>query len=449
MSATEPLVPGAAADASIREVGGRLRRFLDAEARRLGFSAIGVADPEAIPQAAGDLAGFLAAGHHGSMEWMATTAQRRGAPKALWPEVRSVVVSAFDYGPGRDPLAGRGDPTRGEISVHALNRDYHELVKGRLKELGGRLLAEARRQGTAGDLKVFVDTAPVMEKPLAVAAGLAWQGKNTLAVSRRIGGWFFLGVIYTTLPLPPDTPATSHCGSCRRCLDVCPTGALPAPHRIDARRCLAYLTIENPGPIPEEFRVAMGDRIYGCDDCLAVCPWNRFAATTREAKLIARPELVRPSLADLAGLDDAEFRSLFAGSPVKRIGRDRFLRNVMIAIGNARSPALLAAVEPRLADASALVRGAAAWAAGRLADPERFAGLAARHAAAESDPVVLAEWRAAAPPSRGSGEAAVAGDEPGPADDQADGDHREAGGEPHPDAATGEAEREGEQDRGG
>jgi epoxyqueuosine reductase len=389
------------ADAAVR-----LRRFLDEEAERLGFSAIGVADPEATVGAHADLADFLAAGHHASMDWLAETPERRARPAGLWPEVRSVIVAAFDYGPAEDPLAGREDRSRGEISAYARHRDYHDLLKGRLKEMAGRLLATARRLGVEGDVKVFVDTAPVMEKPLAAAAGIGWQGKNTLAVSRRLGGWFFLGVIYTTLDLPRDAPAVDRCGSCRRCLDVCPTGALPAPHRIDARRCLSYLTIEHDGPIPAEFRVVMGDRIYGCDDCLAVCPWNRFARAAREAKLIARPELVRPRLADLADLDAAAFRTLFAGSPVKRIGRARFVRNVMIAIGNSGAPELLAAVRPRLGDEVAQVRGAAVWAAGRLADPAALAALHAAHGAGETDPAVAAEWAAlgfACDPFRPSG----------------------------------------------
>ncbi|TBW40436.1 tRNA epoxyqueuosine(34) reductase QueG [Siculibacillus lacustris] len=372
----------------------QLRRFLDAEARRLGFSGVGVTGPDAIDHAAVDLAGFLAAGHHATMTWMAETAARRARPRALWDEVRSVIVLAFDYGPTSDPLEGRGDRTRGEISVYARNRDYHDVIKGRLKELADRLAGEARRRGLGSRAKVFVDTAPVMEKPLAAAAGLAWQGKNTLAVSRTIGGWFFLGVIYTTLELDADAPAADHCGSCRRCLDVCPTDAFPAPHRLDARRCLSYLTIEHDGPIPTEFRAAMGDRIYGCDDCLAVCPWNKFAAVAREAKLVARPDLVRPALADLVGLDDAGFRAHFAGSPIKRIGRARFVRNVLIAIGNSGAAELAATISPRLGDQSAMVRGAAVWAAGRLMSGSALAAAFRGKGAAERDPAVAAEWRA-------------------------------------------------------
>lgn len=375
----------------------RLRRRLDAEAERLGFSALGVAAPDGFEGRAADLAAHLAAGCHGEMSWMAETAARRGDPRVLWPEVRSIVVAAFDYGPADDVLAGLARRDRGVISAYARNRDYHDVLKGRLKELAGKLVAEARRAGIAADVKVFVDTAPVMEKPLAAAAGIAWLGKNTLAVSRRLGGWFFLGAIFTTLDLVPDRPGRPSCGSCRACLDVCPTDAFPAPHRLDARRCLSYLTIEHPGPIPAAFRAAMGNRVYGCDDCLAVCPWNKFARATREAKLTARPDLIEPRLADLIDLDDAGFRARFAGSPVKRIGRDRFLRNVAIAAGNSGEAALLPAVERRLGDPAALVRGAAVWAAGRLADPDRLAHLARRHGAAETDPTVAAEWAALGP----------------------------------------------------
>jgi epoxyqueuosine reductase len=373
-------------------IAARLRRRLDTEAARLGFSALGVATPERVPDLAGDLQGFLAAGHHASMGWMAERTESRADPRGLWPRVRSIVVVAFDYGPQGDALAGLATPDRGVISAYARNRDYHDVVKGKLKELAGGLVGEARRAGVDGDVKVFVDTAPVMEKPLAAAAGIAWQGRNTLAVSRRIGGWFFLGVIYTTLDLAPDAAERSHCGSCRACLDVCPTDAFPAPHRLDARRCISYLTIEHAGPIPIEFRAAMANRIYGCDDCLAVCPWNKFATAAREAKLVARPELIDPPLADLVELDDAEFRARFAGSPIKRTGRDRFVRNVLIAIGNSGDPGFLPAVERRLGDDAAVVRGAAVWAAGRLAGAANTAGLFEIHGRAETDPEVLAEW---------------------------------------------------------
>jgi epoxyqueuosine reductase len=375
-------------------LGARLRRRLDVDAARLGFSGIGVTRPEVLPDLAADLAGFVAAGYHGTMGWMAERMAWRASPRELWGDVRSIVVAAFDYGPEGDPLAGLARPDRGVISAYARHRDYHDLVKGRLKELAGGLVAEARRAGAAGDVKVFVDTAPVMEKPLAAAAGLAWQGKNTLAVSRRIGGWFFLGVIYTTLDLAADAPEPVRCGSCRACLDACPTRAFPAPHRLDARRCLSYLTIEHAGSIPAEFRVAMGNRIYGCDDCLAVCPWNKFATAAREAKLVARADLLEPPLADLVELDEAGFRHFFAGSAGKRTGRDRFVRNVLVAIGNSGEAAFLPAVERRLGDAAAVVRGAAVWAAGRLAAGDVLEALYARFGVDERDGEVLAEWAA-------------------------------------------------------
>lgn len=391
MTATPPAITAAPSAAAATP--DRLRCFLDREAARLGFSGLGVCGPDSLPQAPADLAGFLAAGHHGTMAWMAETAERRADPRALWPQVRSIVVVAFDYGPEDDGTATLGRADRGNISVYARHRDYHDVLKGKLKELADRMVAQARRLGAGGSVKVFVDTAPVMEKPLAAAAGLAWQGKNTLAVSRAIGGWFFLGVIYTTLELGRDAPAVGHCGSCRACLDACPTDAFPAPHRLDARRCLSYLTIEHDGPIAAEFRVAMGNRIYGCDDCLAVCPWNKFAAAAREAKLVARPDLVAPRLAELVDLDDAAFRSFFTGSPIKRIGRDRFVRNVLIAIGNSGDPEFLPAVERRLGDGAAVVRGAAVWAAGRLAGAATRARLHAAFGRDEPEETVRAEWR--------------------------------------------------------
>ena len=292
---------------------------------------------------------------------MAKNADRRGDPRTLWSEVRAVVMLGVNYGPADDPLAILKARTRGAISVYAQGDDYHELIKPRLKSLGRWLVENA-----GGDIKVFVDTAPVMEKPLAEAAGLGWQGKHTNLVSRELGSWLFLGAIFTTLELPPDRPDDDHCGTCRACLDICPTGAFPAPYRLDARRCISYLTIEHKGPIPRELRPLMGNRIYGCDDCLAVCPWNKFARAGREAKLAARAALRAPPLAELAGLDDAGFRALFAKSAVKRIGRARFLRNVLIAIGNSGDPTLASAAERLLADASPLVRGAAVWALGRL-----------------------------------------------------------------------------------
>jgi epoxyqueuosine reductase len=325
---------------------------------------------------------------------MATTAARRGDPRALWPQVRSVIMLGLNYDQGNDPLAILRRRDRGAISTYAQADDYHDVIKPRLKALARWLTAEA-----GGDVKVFVDTAAVMEKPLAGAAGLGWQGKHTNLVSRQFGSWLFLGAIFTTLDLPPDAPESDHCGSCRACLDVCPTAAFPAPYRLDARRCISYLTIEHKGPIPRELRAPMGNRIYGCDDCLAVCPWNKFARAGREMKLAARGELRAPPLAELARLDDAAFRKLFAKSPVKRTGRDRFVRNVLIAIGNSGDAALAAEALRLLTDPSTLVRNAAVWALSRLLPPERFAELAATRRAQETEPLVVQEWTAALAPA--------------------------------------------------
>ena len=322
------------------------------------------------------------------MMWMATTAERRGDPRALWGEVRSVIMLGLNYGPDHDPLAILRRRDRGAVSVYAQGDDYHEIIKPRLKALARWLIAQA-----GGDAKVFVDTAAVMEKPLAEASGLGWQGKHTNLVSRRYGSWLFLGAIFTTLELPLDAPEGDHCGGCRACLEVCPTAAFPAPYRLDARRCISYLTIEHKGPIARELRPLMGNRIYGCDDCLAVCPWNKFAQAGREAKLSAREALRAPPLAELARLDEAAFRALFSKSPVKRIGRDRFLRNVLIAIGNSGDRALAGEAERLIGDRSSLVRGAAVWALGRL-DRERLARLAPERRP-EADPAVEDEWSAA------------------------------------------------------
>lgn len=337
------------------------REAIRDRALALGFDAVGFA-PAALGDAVRErLAAFLAEGMHGDMGWMAETAGRRGDPRALWPGARSVVALGLSYAPAEDPRWLQGHADRGVVSVYARNRDYHDLIKGRLKTLAQWLV---HRHG--GDVKVFVDTAPVMEKPLAQAAGLGWQGKHTNLVSRRHGSWLFLGEVYTTLELPPDPPGTDRCGTCRRCLDACPTAAFPEPYRLDARRCIAYLTIEHKGPIPEELRPLIGNRIYGCDDCLAVCPWNRFARATREPAFLPRAELTAPRLADLAQLDDAGFRQVFAGSPIKRIGRDRFIRNVLIALGNSGDPAQARVAGALCDDAAAVVRDAAAWALARL-----------------------------------------------------------------------------------
>ncbi len=324
---------------------------------------------------------------------MAANAARRADPRVLWPDVRAIVMLGMNYGPDRDPLAALGDRSAGNISVYARHRDYHDLIKGKLKQLASWLLAEAKREGAAGaDVKVFVDTAPVMEKPLATAAGVGWQGKHTNLVAREFGSWLFLGAIFTTLDLAADEPEEDHCGTCRACLDICPTQAFPAPYRLDARRCISYLTIEHRGQVAREFRVAIGNRIYGCDDCLAVCPWNKFAATAQEAKLQARDDLTAPRLAMLASLDDGNFRAFFSGSPVKRIGHARFLRNVLIAIGNSGNPELLAVAQEKLAHDSPLVRGMAVWALARLLAPDGFRHLADQHLGNETDDLVRAEW---------------------------------------------------------
>ena len=327
------------------------------DAQHAGFDAVAVC-PARLPQdIARHLTAFLGEGRHGSMGWMAETAARRADPGTLWPQARSVIMLAMNYGPEENPLPQLQRRSEGTISVYAQNRDYHDVIKGRLKTIAGRFAARNGAQ-----VKVFVDTAPVMEKPLAEQAGLGWQGKHTNLVSRSFGSWLFLGSIFTDLDLPSDAPEADHCGSCRACLDVCPTNAFPAPYQLDARRCISYLTIEHKGPIPEEFRKPIGNRIYGCDDCLAVCPWNKFAETASEAKLQARDDLKHPDLKFLAGLDDAAFRKHFSGSPVKRIGRNRFLRNVLIAIGNSADAALKEAARAHLEDPDAVVRDAAQWA---------------------------------------------------------------------------------------
>jgi epoxyqueuosine reductase len=370
----------------------KLRALIDAEAHRAGFDAIAVTSPDAIPLAPARLAEFVADGFHGSMDWIAETIARRSEPTTLWPDVRSIIVLAMNYGPDHDPRALQARRDRGAISVYAQNRDYHEVMKGRLKEIAGKIVARA-----GGDVKVFVDTAPVMEKPLAEAAGLGWQGKHTNLVSREHGSWLFLGTIFTTAELAPDRAEIDHCGSCRACLDACPTDAFPAPYRLDARRCISYLTIENKGPIPHEFREKIGNRIYGCDDCLAACPWNKFAKTASEAKLAARDDLREPPLADLLQLDDAAFRSFFSGSPIKRIGRDRFIRNVLIAAGNSGEAALAGAVRTLLGDASPLVRGAAIWALARLVPDAEYSERAETGLNTEIDAAVREEWRLARP----------------------------------------------------
>ncbi|WP_310498505.1 tRNA epoxyqueuosine(34) reductase QueG [Sandarakinorhabdus sp.] len=339
-----------------------IARQLRAEAQRLGFAATGIAPASAAPEAGQRLRQWLADGCHGDMLWMADTAERRASPAGLWPDVRSVVMLGTSYAPAIDPLRHADHPDTGVISVYAQGSDYHDVIKKRLKALARWLVAAA----PGNDVKVFVDTAPVMEKPLAAAAGLGWQGKHTNMVSRQHGSWLFLGAIYTTLDLPADAPHADRCGSCTRCQTACPTDAFPAPYRLDARRCISYLTIEHKGPIPHEFRRPMGNRIYGCDDCLAVCPWNSFAAASRDMAFMPRAELTAPRLADLLALDDESFRAVFSGSPIKRIGRGRMVRNCLIAAGNSGDAALAGPVAALLDDPDPVIAEAAVWAMAQL-----------------------------------------------------------------------------------
>ncbi len=363
------------------------------QASALGFDAVRVTTPDATLLAGTRLAEFLAQGRHGDMDWMAANSERHRSPTQLWPDVRSIIMLGMSYAPSDNPLDALDHPHRGVVSVYAKGKDYHDVLKGKLKQLASSLASSS-----GADVKVFVDTAPVMEKPLAAAAGIGWQGKNTMLVSREHGSWLFLGAIFTTAELPPDAPESDHCGSCRRCLDVCPTAAFPAPYQLDARRCLAYLSIEHKGHIQAEFRRAMGNRVFGCDDCLAVCPWNKFAARSHEARFAARVETDNPPLAELLQLDDAAFRIRFAGTPVKRTGRDRFLRNVLIAAGNSRDMSLLPRIEALLADASPLVRAMAVWAMRQLTDDDVGDTVRGRHLAREADSDVRAEWQVAASP---------------------------------------------------
>jgi epoxyqueuosine reductase len=375
---------------SISETAAPVRNVRDAiraRAREEGFDAVGITSAQAPQGAAEGLAAFLDQGLHGDMGWMETNSARRADPKRLWSETKSIIALGANYAPSDDPLAALTRRERGVISVYAQGADYHDVLKKRLKRLASWI---AKNYG--GDVKIFVDTAPVMEKPLAASAGIGWQGKHTNLVSREFGSWLFLGSIFTTLELDPDEPERDNCGTCTKCLDICPTHAFPAPYRIDARRCISYLTIEHKGGIAREFREAIGNRIYGCDDCLAVCPWNKFAQDAHEIAFHPRIELVAPLLRELSQLDDANFREIFRRSPIKRIGRDRFLRNVLIAIGNSGDATLASSAEARLSDASPLVRGMAVWALSKLLPVAEFARLATRYAGAESDPTVAEEW---------------------------------------------------------
>jgi epoxyqueuosine reductase len=362
-----------------------LKGRIGAEAKALGFDAVRFTSTEA-PPGAGRLDQFLDEGRHGDMTWLDTNRERRKDPRALWHAAKSIVMLGMSYSPGRDPLAALDEGKRGTISVYAQGADYHDVIKSKLKKLGTLI-----HSLSGGEVKVFVDTAPVMEKPLAAKAGLGWQGKHTNLVSREFGSWLFLGAIFTSAEIPPDEPEEDHCGSCRRCLDVCPTRAFVAPYQLDARACISYLTIEHKGHIAREYRKPMGNRVFGCDDCLAVCPWNKFAAGAREAKLAVRPESDNPPLSELLALDDDAFRARFRGTPIKRTGRDRFLRNALIAAGNSREKALLPQVETLLLDPSPLVRAMAVWALSELS-PARFRALRNARASGEADSAVAAEW---------------------------------------------------------
>ena len=366
---------------------GEIANEIVTAAHVLGFSAVGVTNADLPPAIGERLHRFIALERHGDMAWMKERATQRQHPKSLWPEAKSVIMLGMNYGPQHDPMEKLNRKSDGNISVYAHNKDYHDIIKKKLKQLG-RKIAEKHQI----EIKVFVDTAPVMEKPLAQQAGIGWQGKHTNLVAQNHGSWLFLGAIFTAIELPPTSAQSDQCGTCTRCLDVCPTDAFPAPYQLDARRCISYLTIEHQGPIPLEFRSALGNRIYGCDDCLAVCPWNKFAEQAHEAKFHAREDLTAPKLEMLAEFSDEEFRRFFSKSPVKRTGRNRFLRNVMIAIGNSTNIELTPILLKRIDDTDPLVRGAAVWALAQLA-PEAFESMKSEKCALETDPEVKAEWR--------------------------------------------------------
>jgi epoxyqueuosine reductase len=365
-------------------------QFLQKEAASHGFDLVGVTSAQGIGVAGSRLKDFVAQGRHGTMRWLEERIDERADPLKLWPEVKSVVMFAMNYGPDANPLSSLSAKESATISVYAQNRDYHQLIKGRLKGIAGRL-----RRVTGKEVKVFVDTAPVMEKPLAGAAGLGWQGKHTNLVSRELGSWLFLGSIFSAAEIPANAPESNHCGNCRSCLDICPTKAFTAPYQLDARRCISYLTIEHEGMIAHEFRAAMGNRIYGCDDCLAVCPWNKFAQVAAEEKLRARDELRSPEIDFLLGLDDAAFRQFFSGSPIKRIGRERFIRNVLIAAGNSGKPGLRGQIERFLHDRSPVLRGTAIWAYAQLSSAREIDELARLHIGSEKHETVREEWHLA------------------------------------------------------
>jgi len=365
----------------------KFRETLENRSHALGFDVCRITRAKLPAQTGERLSQSIASGYHGTMQWMESTLTRRNSPEAMWDNAKSAIMIGMNYGPQSDPLALLDQPDKATISVYARNRDYHDLIKGKLKTLAAWVASSL-----SADVKVFVDTAPLMEKPLAEQAGLGWQGKHTNLVSREFGSWLFLGSILTDAELEPDDPETDHCGSCRACLDICPTKAFPAPYQLDARRCISYLTIEHAGPIPHEFREPMGNRIYGCDDCLAICPWNKYARNASEAKLVARDDLEAPELAELAQLDDAEFRKKFSGSPIKRIGRSRFLRNVLTAIGNATNKDLIQSALPRLKDPDPIVRGAAVWALNRLEVSDNLTNIRDENLQSETDETVRMEW---------------------------------------------------------
>ena len=343
------------------KIQGDLKSRLIETARAEGFAEARVCTPHAVPEVPARLAEYLDAGRYGQMTWLKDRAHWRGDPSALWPDARSIIMLAEPYTPDHDPMQDLANKDRGNISVYARNKDYHDVLKKRLKRVARWLVAQANCE-----VKVFVDTAPVPEKPLGQASGLGWQGKHTNLLSRELGNWYFLGAIFTTAEIAPDTPETDHCGSCRKCLDICPTNAFPAPYQLDARRCISYLTIEHKGPVDPELRGKLGNRIFGCDDCLAVCPWNKFAQAGRDARYAARSDLNAPRLSELVQLDDSAFRQKFAGSPVKRIGRDRFVRNVLYAIGNSGDPALVLSAKSLTDDPDPTVKDAASWAIQQL-----------------------------------------------------------------------------------
>lgn len=380
-------MPPEQADPSSDKKRASLTAFIKKEAEAQGFELCRITRPDAIPEAPLRLSAYIEAGYHGTMEWMPETRERRADPRVLWEDVRSIVMFGMNYGPDLDPRYLQAKTDKGAISVYARNRDYHDVMKGRLKEIATRFAARA-----GADVKVFVDTAPVMEKPLAASAGLGWQGKHTNLVSRDYGSWLFLGSLFTTADLEVDAPEIDHCGSCRACLDACPTDAFPAPYKIDARRCISYLTIEHKGSIDPDLRAAFGNRVYGCDDCLSACPWNKFASAAREMKLQARADLIEPDLSFLLSLDDPTFRSVFSGSPVKRIGRNRFVRNCLIAAGNSGLADLIPVCRTLISDAAPEVRGMAIWALSRLLPKAEFAQLRKVHLPAEAEAEVRREW---------------------------------------------------------